>query len=189
MGLACRRGRVRHDTGTFSVKPQSGRHMNIASRNSTHPDIARRCAVPACVRERGAVLGHGEPADARRPAHMPQIYDRVLSSRSVPTLIALSVSGRCLCLPGRSRFDPLAGGAVCGGADQRLALAVHNAVIRLSVTSRHPGDGPSRSATRCPRLSDRGGPDRHCRSTVGPDIPDHLFLIHPWLGWRRRSAP
>ena len=26
--------------------------------------------------------------------------------------------------------------------DQRLALAVHNAVIRLAVGSRHPGDGP-----------------------------------------------
>ena len=47
--------------------------------------------MPARVWERGAVLGHGEPADARGAALYVQIYDRVLSSRSVPTLIALSI--------------------------------------------------------------------------------------------------
>ena len=36
---------------------------------------------------------------------MLEVYDRVLPSRSVPTLVALAAAGVCaLCLPGRARF-------------------------------------------------------------------------------------
>jgi len=77
MGLACRRGCVRHDTGTFSMQPQSGRHMNIASRNSTHPDIAQ--ALRECRRAFGSVAlfsGVVNLLMLAGPLYMLQIYDR-----------------------------------------------------------------------------------------------------------------
>src|SRR2546426_2926538 len=65
------------------------------------------------------------------PLYMLQVYDRVLSSRSVPTLIALSIF-----LVGAYAFqgalDLIRSRVVVRSAallDQRLALAVHGAVI------------------------------------------------------------
>jgi len=77
----------------------------------------------------------------------------------VPTLIALSVF-----LVGAYAFqgalDLIRSRVVVRSAtvlDHRLALAVHNAVIRLAVASRHPADGPQpvRDLDQNPRLSDR----------------------------------
>jgi hypothetical protein len=43
------------------------------------------------------------------PLYMLQVYDRVLSSRSVPALVALSIFlVGAYGIPGRSRSDPLA---------------------------------------------------------------------------------
>jgi hypothetical protein len=78
------------------------------------------------------------------PLYMLQIYDRVLSSRSVPTLVVLSVF-----LVGAYAFQ----GAldlirsrvvirVTALLDRRLALTVHDVVIRLAVATRHPEEGP-----------------------------------------------
>src|ERR1700730_15694426 len=77
------------------------------------------------------------------PLYMLQIYDRVLSSKSVPTLIALS-----LFLVGAYAFqgalDMLRSRIVVRAAallDQRLPLTVHGALIRLAIANRHPGAG------------------------------------------------
>jgi ATP-binding cassette subfamily C protein len=79
------------------------------------------------------------------PLYMLQIYDRVLASRSVPTLVALSVF-----LVGAYAFqgvlDLIRSRVVvraAAGLDRRLALTVHGAVIRLAVASRHPGSATS----------------------------------------------
>ena len=78
------------------------------------------------------------------PLYMLQIYDRVLSSRSVPTLVALS-----LFLVGAYAFqgalDLIRSRVVVRAAsvlDQRLALTVHGAVIRLAIASRQSGETP-----------------------------------------------
>src|SRR5215475_1232297 len=78
------------------------------------------------------------------PLYMLQVYDRVLNSRSVPTLIALSIL-----LVGAYAFqgalDLIRSRVVVRSAallDQRLALTVHGAMIRYSVVTRHPGEGP-----------------------------------------------
>src|SRR3984893_2325227 len=78
------------------------------------------------------------------PLYMLQIYDRVLSSRSVPTLVVLSVF-----LVGAYAFqgalDLIRSRVVVRAAallDQHLALTVHRAVIHLAIASRHPGEGP-----------------------------------------------
>jgi ABC-type protease/lipase transport system fused ATPase/permease subunit len=108
--------------------------------NIIHPVLA--AALRECKRAFGSVAlfsGVVNLPMLAGPLYMLQIYDRVLSSRSVPTLIALSVF-----LVGAYVFqgalDLIRSRVVVRSAavlDQRLALAVHGAVIRLAVTSRH----------------------------------------------------
>src|SRR3981189_826802 len=91
----------------------------FASGNSVHPDVA--AALRECRRAFASVAlfsGVVNLLMLAGPLYMLQIYDRVLSSRSVPTLIALSVF-----LVGAYAFQGVldlirsrgGGGAVCGG--------------------------------------------------------------------------
>ena len=161
--------------------------MNIPSRNSTHPDIAQ--ALRECRRAFGSVAlfsGVVNLLMLAGPLYMLQIYDRVLSSRSVPTLIALSIF-----LVGAYAFqgmlDLIRSRVVVRSAavlDQRLALAVHSAVIRLSVTSRHPGDGPQpvRDLDAIRGFLTGAGPIAIVDLPWVPIFLAICFLIHPWLG-------
>ena len=161
--------------------------MNIPSRNSTHPDIAQ--ALRECRRAFGSVAlfsGMVNLLMLAGPLYMLQIYDRVLSSRSVPTLIALSIF-----LVGAYAFqgvlDLIRSRVVVRSAavlDQRLALAVHSAVIRLSVASRHPGDGPQpvRDLDAIRGFLTGAGPIAIVDLPWVPIFLAICFLIHPWLG-------
>jgi ATP-binding cassette, subfamily C, type I secretion system permease/ATPase len=161
--------------------------MNIASRNSTHPDIAQ--ALRECRRAFGSVAlfsGVVNLLMLAGPLYMLQIYDRVLSSRSVPTLIALSAF-----LVGAYAFqgvlDLIRSRVVVRSAavlDQRLAMAVHGAVIRLTVTSRHPGDGPQpvRDLDAIRGFMTGAGPIAIVDLPWVPVFLIICFLIHPWLG-------
>src|SRR4029077_18546747 len=101
-----------------------------------HPDVAS--ALGECRRAfAGVALFSGivNLLMLAGPLYMLQIYDRVLYSRSVPTLVALS-----LFLVGAYAFqgalDLIRSRVVVRVAallDQRLALTVHDAVIRLAV--------------------------------------------------------
>jgi len=159
----------------------------LGSGNSVHPDIA--AALRECRRAFASVAlfsGVVNLLMLAGPLYMLQIYDRVLSSRSVPTLIALSVF-----LVGAYAFqgalDLIRSRVVVRSAavlDQRLALAVHGAVIRLAVTSRHPGEGPQpvRDLDQIRTFLTGAGP---IAIVDLPWIPVFLlicFLIHPWLG-------
>ena len=161
--------------------------MNIPSRNSTHPDIAQ--ALRECRRAFGSVAlfsGMVNLLMLAGPLYMLQVYDRVLSSRSVPTLIALSIF-----LVGAYAFqgvlDLIRSRVVVRSAavlDQRLALAVHSAVIRLSVASRHPGDGPQpvRDLDAIRGFLTGAGPIAIVDLPWVPIFLAICFLIHPWLG-------
>ena len=157
----------------------------FGSGNSVHPDVA--AALRECRRAFASVAlfsGVVNLLMLAGPLYMLQIYDRVLEQpERADADCALDLPGRRLCLPGRARPDPLArGGAVrCGarpaprpGGAQRGDPPVRG---QPAPRRRAPaGPGP-----RCdPGLSDRCGPDRHCRSALGPGVPDHLFP-HPPL--------
>src|SRR5215471_7695931 len=113
----------------------------IFSGGKTHPDLAD--ALRDCRRAFASVAlfsGVVNLLMLAGPLYMLQVYDRVLNSRSVPTLIALS-----LLLVGAYAFqgalDLIRSRVVVRSAallDQRLALAVHGAVIRFAVAMRHP---------------------------------------------------
>jgi ATP-binding cassette subfamily C protein len=121
------------------------------------------------------------------PLYMLQVYDRVLVSRSLPTLVALSIF-----LVGAYTFqavlDVIRGRIVIRSAallDKRLGPGVHDAVIRLSVQG-----GASAEAGRPLRDLDQirgflmgSGP---VAIVDLPWIPAFLaicWLIHPWLGF------
>ena len=126
------------------------------------------------------------------PLYMLQIYDRVLSSKSVPTLVALSIF-----LVGAYAFqgalDMLRSRVVIRAAtllDQRLALTVHSAVIRLAIVNRHSGTGPEpvRDLDQIRAFLTGAGP---IAIVDVPWIPIFLaicFLIHPWLGFVATSG-
>ena len=74
----------------------------FASGTSVHPDVA--AALRECKRAFGSVAlfsGVVNLLMLAGPLYMLQIYDRVLSSRSVPTLIALFRSSWSAPMPSR----------------------------------------------------------------------------------------
>src|SRR5215471_1146484 len=77
------------------------------------------------------------------PTYMLQIYDRVLASRSVPTLIALTL---CLIAVYALQFalDVIRSRILVRSAallDRWLDTTVHNTVVRLALGSRFAGEG------------------------------------------------
>ena len=159
----------------------------FATKTPVHPDLAE--ALRECRRAfRSVALFSGmvNLLMLAGPLYMLQVYDRVLSSRSVPTLIALSIF-----LVGAYAFqgvlDLIRSRVVVRSAavlDQRLAMAVHSAVIRLSVATRHPGDGPQpvRDLDAIRGFLTGAGPIAIVDLPWVPVFLTICFLIHPWLG-------
>ncbi len=121
------------------------------------------------------------------PLYMLQIYDRVLASRSVPTLIALSAF-----LVGAYAFqvilDIIRSRIVVRAAallDRRLGGAVHAAVVRVAVTSRRPGEAsqPVRDLDQIRAFLTGSGPVAIVDLPWMPFFLAICFLIHPWLGF------
>jgi PrtD family type I secretion system ABC transporter len=155
--------------------------------STTHPDLA--AALRECRRAFGSVAlfsGMVNLLMLAGPLYMLQVYDRVLSSRSVPTLVALS-----LFLVGayafqgaldliRSRLVVRAAAAL----DRRLALAVHGAVIRLAIASRQAGETPQpvRDLDQIRTFLTSAGPIAIVDLPWVPVFLTICFLIHPWLG-------
>jgi ATP-binding cassette subfamily C protein len=118
------------------------------------------------------------------PIYMLQVYDRVLASRSVPTLVALTVF-----LVGALAFqgllDVIRSRVVVRSAallDKRLATTVHAAVLQLA--QRRQGDAqlPVRDLDQVRSFLTGAGP---VAIVDLPWVPFFLllcFLIHPWLG-------
>jgi len=120
------------------------------------------------------------------PLYMLQVYDRVLASHSVPTLVALS-----MLLAGafglQGFLDLVRGRLVTRAArffDEHLSEVVHRAVIRLSAASRQFGRAPEpiRDLDQVRTFLTGQGP---IAILDLPWIPVFLLicaLIHPWLG-------
>jgi len=155
----------------------------IMPRTSIHPELA--AALRECRRAFGSVAlfsGVVNLLMLAGPLYMLQIYDRVLSSRSVPTLVVLSVF-----LVGAYAFqgalDLIRSRVVVRVAallDQRLALTVHDAVIRLAIAREE--SQPVRDLDQIRAFLTGSGPIAFVDL---PWIPVFLlvcFLIHPWLG-------
>jgi ATP-binding cassette, subfamily C, type I secretion system permease/ATPase len=161
--------------------------MLFATNSVTHPDLAS--ALRECRRVFGSVALYSGIVNVLMlagPLYMLQIYDRVLSSRSVPTLVALSIF-----LVGAYGFqgalDMIRSRVVVRVAallDTRLANTVHGAVIRLAIAGRHAGEGPQpvRDLDQIRAFLMSAGPIAILDMPWVPVFLSICFLIHPWLG-------
>jgi ABC-type bacteriocin/lantibiotic exporter with double-glycine peptidase domain len=127
------------------------------------------------------------------PLYMLQIYDRVLASHSVPTLIALSIflvgayAFQAVLDLVRSRVVVRAAGLL----DRHLGTIVHNAVITIALRTRQAVRRTSRSA-----ISTRSGPSSpargRSRSSICPGCRyscSSATCCIPGSGsWRLRAA-
>jgi PrtD family type I secretion system ABC transporter len=120
------------------------------------------------------------------PLYMLQIYDRVLASHSVPTLVALT-----LFLVGAYTFQGILDLVrtrvvvrAAGLMDRHLGTVVYNAVLRLAVQSRQAGDAqqPVRDLDQIRAFLTSTGPVAIVDLPWMPAFLIICFLIHPWIG-------
>jgi ATP-binding cassette subfamily C protein len=120
------------------------------------------------------------------PLYMLQIYDRVLSSRSVPTLVALSVFILAAYLFQafldivRSRIVVRIGVLF----DRRLAHIAHDAVVKIAAVAKYleVGNRPIRDLDQIRTFLNSPGPIAIVDMPWAPLFLLLTFLIHPWLG-------
>ena len=120
------------------------------------------------------------------PLYMLQVYDRVLASRSVQTLLALSVMlVMAYAFQGaldfiRSRITGRAALAV----DRHLDTTVHNAVVALGLQSRLAGEAqqPLRDLDQIRGFLTSSGVTAILDLPWAPVFLALCFAIHPWLG-------
>jgi ATP-binding cassette subfamily C protein len=117
---------------------------------------------------------------------MLQIYDRVLPSRSVPTLVGLAILATALyVLQGaleliRNRINVRIGAHL----DHALSLRVYDALVRLPLKTRGDGDGlqPLRDLDYVRSFLSSGGPAAFFDLPWLPIYLGICFLFHFWIG-------
>jgi PrtD family type I secretion system ABC transporter len=118
------------------------------------------------------------------PLYMLQIYDRVLSSHSVPTLVALTTL-LVGCYGFQGLLDIIRSRIVVRSAallDSRIAMAVHQAVVQVRRLQPGAAQQPVRDLDQIRSFLTSAGP---MAIADLPWIPVFLVicaLIHPWLG-------
>jgi ATP-binding cassette, subfamily C, bacterial len=118
--------------------------------------------------------------------YMLQVYDRVLSSHSVPTLVALSVLAAVL-YAFHGALDMLrsqASGRAAILFDRRMARPVHAAVVHLPLKgiSRSMAQQPMRDVDTIRTFFAHGGPVAFLDLPWIPLYLGFVFLLHPLLG-------
>jgi ATP-binding cassette subfamily C protein len=117
---------------------------------------------------------------------MLQVYDRVLPSRSIPTLIALCGLATVLYLfQGgldlvRSRISARVGRYL----DEKLSIRLFDALVRLPLKTRADGDGlqPLRDLDQVRGFLSGGGPTALFDLPLMPIYLGICFLFHFWIG-------
>ena len=117
---------------------------------------------------------------------MLQVYDRVLPSRSVPTLVALMLLVALLYavqgLLDMVRARVLA--RIGAGLDEFLSHRVFDSVVRLPLRARDRGEGlqPLRDLDQVSGFLAGGGPSALLDLPWMPLYVALCFAFHPWLG-------
>lgn len=114
------------------------------------------------------------------------VYDRVLPSRSVPTLLGLAFIATSLFIF-LGVFDAIRGRVLVriGSAlDAALSQRVYDALIRLPLKARATGDGlqPLRDLDQLRSFLSSGGPSAMFDLPWMPLYLAICFLFHPWIG-------
>ena len=158
-----------------------------ATLRSTPPDLA--AALKECRRAFLSVAffsGVVNMLMLAGPLYMLQVYDRVLASRSVPTLVALSLL-LVLAYAFQGGLDVIRARLVVRIAsllDLHLDRSVHEAVIRLANQNRNAVEAhqPVRDLDQIRAFFTGPGPIAIVDLPWAPFFLAICFLIHPWLG-------
>src|SRR3954471_1893875 len=118
--------------------------------------------------------------------YMLEVYDRVLPSRSIPTLVALSILALTL-FAFQGVLDVIRSRVlvrIAATLDERLSGRVYDMVVRMPLRSKNPGDGlaPLRDLDQIRSFLVTSGP---LALFDLPWMPIYLvicFLFHPWIG-------
>jgi ATP-binding cassette, subfamily C, type I secretion system permease/ATPase len=153
----------------------------------THPDLA--AALKECRRAFAGVALFSAVVNLLMlagPLYMLQIYDRVLASRSVPTLVALTVF-LVVAYGGQAVLEVIRARVVVRIAsilDVRLGTIVYDALVRLSVQNRSAAEAhqPLRDLDQIRAFLTSPGPTAIVDMPWAPFFLALCFLIHPWLG-------
>ncbi|XSC43176.1 type I secretion system permease/ATPase [Bradyrhizobium sp. RDT10] len=120
------------------------------------------------------------------PLFMLQVYDRVLASRSVSTLVGLAVLAAVL-FAFQSTLDVIRGRVLLRIGetfDRKLSGRVHEAIISLPLEARMPGDGlqPLRDLDNVRGFLSGQGPTALFDLPWMPLYLGICFLFHFWIG-------
>jgi ATP-binding cassette subfamily C protein len=118
--------------------------------------------------------------------YMLEVYDRVLPSRSVPTLVALSILALTL-FAFQGVLDIIRSRVlvrVAATLDERLSARVYDIVVALPLRARTPGDGlaPLRDLDQIRSFLVTTGPLALFDLPWMPIYVLICFLFHPWIG-------
>lgn len=184
--------------GFADVKSSGSKAANLSSlpRNKFAPN-AMSVAIPPTIRGalescRGVFLSLGLISGVINilmltgSFFMLQVYDRVLPSQSVPTLVGLAVLATALyILQGaleliRSRVNVRIGAHL----DQTLSSRIYDALVRLPLKTRGDGDGlqPLRDLDYVRSFLSGGGPAAFFDLPWLPIYLGICFLFHFWIG-------
>ena len=126
------------------------------------------------------------------PLFMLQVYDRVLASRSLSTLVGLAALAAVL-FAFQSMLDVMRSRVLLRigeTLDRRLSGRVHEAIVRLPLEARMPATACSRCATSTMIRGFLSGPGPTALFDL-PWMPLYLgicFLFHFWIGSPRLRA-
>lgn len=120
------------------------------------------------------------------PLYMLQVYDRVLASRSIPTLVALTVI-LIIAFAFQGAFDLLRSRIVIRASalfDRRISGIVHSTVIRLGNQTRNASEAlqPVRDLDQIRQFLTGTGPIAIVDLPWTPIFLVVCFLIHPAIG-------
>jgi ATP-binding cassette, subfamily C, type I secretion system permease/ATPase len=186
-----RRSRLRPEPEVASAATRAAKRRaeaDLKRRQATQP-VTLRSALTACksaFRSMALFSGLSNVLMLTGSFFMLQIYDRVLPSRSVATLIGLAIIAVMLYVfQGvvdlvRSRMSARIGRFL----DVSLATKVYRAIVRMPLKARGDGDGmqPLRDLDQLRGFLTSGGPSALFDL---PWIPLYLcicFLFHFWIG-------
>ena len=155
---------------------------------SAHPDLA--AALKECRQAFLSVAIFSGVANLimlAGPLYMLQVYDRVLASRSVPTLIALSLF-LLVAYAFQGGLDIVRSRLVVRIAsmlDLRLERSVYDSLIRLANQNRSSTEAhqPVRDLDQIRSFLTGPGPTAIVDLPWTPIFLAICFLIHPWLGF------
>ncbi|XUY29326.1 type I secretion system permease/ATPase [Agrobacterium sp. rho-8.1] len=154
--------------------------------SAQHLDSAGKSAFSRAAFGIGIISGVVNLLALTSPIFMLQVYDRVLSSGSVPTLVGLAILAiglyaiQAILDIIRARILLRIGESF----DNRLSGKVHDAVVRLPLSSRMPGDGlqPLRDLDNVRGFLSGQGPTALFDLPWMPLYLGLCFLFHVWIG-------